>query len=65
MLRKILDRRKVGPDGQELCPDRYVFGNEVGDLGNRRRLCGLWLATCERAKLKNLHLHDLRREHAT
>jgi integrase len=25
----------------------------------------LWLATLERAKVKDLHLHDLRREHAT
>ena len=65
VLQKILNRRKVGPDGQELGPDRYVFGNETGEFVGRRRLCGLWLATCERAKVKNLHLHDLRREHAT
>jgi integrase len=64
-LQKILDQRKVGPDGQELGSDCYVFGNETGELVGRRRLCGLWLATCERAKVKNLHLHDLRREHAT
>jgi len=65
VLQKILNRRKVGPDGQELGPDRYVFGNETGEFVGRRRLCGLWLATCEHAKVKNLHLHDLRREHAT
>ncbi len=64
-LQKILDRRKVGPDGDEPSDSAYVFGNETGELVGRRRLCRLWLATCERAKVKNLHLHDLRREHAT
>lgn len=61
-LQKILDRRKLGPDGSELPPSAYVFGNETGEMLLRRRLCGLWLATCERAKVKNLHLHDLRGE---
>ena len=61
-LRKILDRRKVGPDGNELAPTAYVFGNEVGDILARRYLCKLWLATGDRAKVKNLHLHDLRGE---
>ena len=42
-----------------------MFGNETGELVSRRRLCALWLATLERAKVKNLHLHDLRSEHAT
>src|SRR5688572_4730645 len=61
-LRGILDRRRTGPDGAELPPDSYVFGNETGEEVKKRRLCALWLATCERAKVKNLHLHDLRRE---
>jgi integrase len=61
-LRKILDRRKLGPDGNELPPDAHVFGNETGEMLTRKRLCDLWSATCERAKVKNLHLHDLRGE---
>jgi integrase len=61
-LRKILERRKVGPDGNDLPPTAHVFGNEVGDMLARRYLCKLWLATCHRANVKDLHLHDLRGE---
>ncbi len=61
-LRTILDRRRKGPDGLDLPLESYVFGNEVGDEVAKRRLCALWQATCERAKVKNLHLHDLRAE---
>jgi integrase len=61
-LRKILERRKVGPGGLDLPVESYVFGNETGDEMHRRRLCALWLDTCARAKVKNLHLHDLRGE---
>jgi integrase len=61
-LRKILDRRRFGPDGKELAADRYVFGNEVGDELTRRTLCQKWLNTCSAAQVKNLHLHDLRAE---
>jgi integrase len=31
-------------------------------MQSRRKVCGLWLATCERAKVKDLRLHDLRGE---
>jgi len=61
-LQKILQRRKLGPDGAELALDAFVFGNEAGEVLTRKRLCDLWRATCERAKVKNLHLHDLRGE---
>ena len=61
-LKKILDRRKGGPDGHDLPSDAHVFGHETGDEMHRRRLCALWLDTCARAKVKNLHLHDLRGE---
>jgi integrase len=39
-----------------------VFGNEVGEMLSRRRLCGLWLDACTAAEVDNLHLHDLRAE---
>ncbi len=51
-----------GPDGQNLPTDAHVFGDEVGHQIARRRLCSMWLDVCERAKVKNLHLHDLRAE---
>lgn len=51
-LRKILDRRKLGPDGVELPLDAHVLGNEAGEQLSRKRLCDLWRATCERAKVK-------------
>jgi integrase len=64
-LAKILARRKLGPDGRELAPDRYVFGNEVGEVVARRRLCTLWNDTLTRAGVTDLHLHDLRAEAAS
>ena len=30
-LRDILDRRRKGPDGNDLAPDAHVFGSETGD----------------------------------
>lgn len=64
-LRAILDRRRTGPDGHDLPTSAYVFGNETGEMLNRRRLCTWWAATCDRAKVTNLHLHDLRGEFAS
>ena len=32
---------------------------------HRRRLCERWKATCKRAKVNGLHLHDLRGEFAS
>jgi integrase len=64
-LRAILDRRRNGPDGKPLPVTAYVFGNEVGELIDRRHLCGMWIDTCKAAKVTNLHLHDLRREFAS
>jgi integrase len=64
-LREVLDRRRNGPDGRPLADTAYVFGNEVGELVDRRHLCTLWLDTCKAAKVSDLHLHDLRREFAS
>jgi integrase len=64
-LRGILDRRRIGPDGLPLDDKAFVFANETGEEMPRRRLCNLWLATCARAKVVNLHLHDLRGEAAS
>lgn len=64
-LRDILDRRRIGPDGNELSPSAYVFGDDTGQQLTRRVLCGRWAATCAKAKVNNLHLHDLRGEFAS
>jgi integrase len=59
-LRGVLDMRKSAPDGKEHAPDRYVFGNEVGD--RVRSIKTAWRLTCRRANIVGLHFHDLRRE---
>lgn len=64
-LAKMLARRKLGPDGNELTPDSFVFGDDTGKPLGRARVCGLWRAVCTRANVKNLHLHDLRGEFAS
>lgn len=53
----------VSPDGRLTLNDvldGYVFGNEVGEPVKSVRTA--WRATCRRAHIHDLHLHDLRRE---
>lgn len=64
-LRAILDRRRIGPDGHDLPATAYVFGDDTGMEMHRRRLCERWKATCKRANVVGLHLHDLRGEFAS
>jgi integrase len=64
-LRSVLDRRRLGPDGQPLPDTAFVFGNETGEEISRRVLCLRWAACCEAAKIVGLHLHDLRAEAAS
>ena len=59
-LRKVLDRRELDPDGEELPPTAYVFGNEVGERVGSVKTA--WLGTCRRAKIADLRFHDLRHE---
>ena len=47
-------------DGEKYPATAYVFGNEVGQRINDVKTA--WLATCKRAKITDLRLHDLRRE---
>lgn len=62
-LRAILLRRRVGPDGERLPADAFVFGNEVGEriLDVKRA----WLSACAKAGIEGLNFHDLRREAAS
>ena len=59
-LRKVLESRANGPDGRPHAADRHVYGNECGERVKRVRRA--WDATCRRAGVEDLHLHDLRRE---
>lgn len=61
-LKKILDRRRKGPDDKPLPETAYVFGTAVGEPVSRRLANRWWTTTCERAKLNDLHFHDLRHE---
>lgn len=60
VLRTVLDARRTDPSGEILPPDAFVFGDEVGRP--RRSIKTAWRLTCQRAKITNLHFHDLRRE---
>jgi integrase len=62
-LAAVLEMRRTGPDGAELGPDAYVFGNEVGERIESTKTA--WRATCRRAGIEDLHFHDLRREFAS
>jgi integrase len=59
----ILEMRRLAPDGREHPVDAYVFGNEVGERVGR--VVTAWKAACRRAKITDLHFHDLRREFAS
>ena len=61
-LRTILDRRRKGPDGNNLEDSAYVFGSETGELFSKERVCEKWRRVCKAANIENLHLHDLRGE---
>jgi integrase len=62
-LRPILEGRRLDPAGYPLPPDAFVFGDEIG----RRRgsIKTAWRLACKRAKMVDLHFHDLRREAAS
>ena len=62
-LRAVLELRKHAPDGQELGPAAFVFGNEVGEAVADIR--EPWEAACAAAGITDLHFHDLRREFAS
>jgi integrase len=60
VLAAVLRRRRVDPTGAALPPEAYVFGDEIG----RRRgaIKTAWGGIRRRAKILDLHFHDLRRE---
>ncbi len=62
-LAAVLAMRRLDPAGQPHAPRAYVFGRETGE----RIACikTAWRAACTRAKVTDLHVHDLRREAAS
>jgi integrase len=45
-LRKVLDRRRKGPDDEDLPTTAHVFGNAVGEPVSRRLADRWWATTC-------------------
>jgi integrase len=64
-LAKIFERRRIGPDGEKLSLDSFVFGDDTGRLISKERLYEKWRRVCATAKVEDLHLHDLRAEFAS
>ncbi len=62
-LRAVLELCRHAPDGKEHPATAYMFGNEVGEPVKSIRTA--WELTCERARICDLHFHDLRREFAS
>jgi integrase len=59
-LKGILEMRRNDPAGEPHGPQAYVFGNEIGLRA--RSIKTAWRLACRRAKIDDLHFHDLRRE---
>lgn len=59
-LAHVLARRRLDAAGETLPADAYVFGDEVGR--RRHSIKTAWRLTLKRAKITDLHFHDLRRE---
>lgn len=59
-LKSVLEARRHDPAGDLLPPEAFVFGDELGRP--RRSVKSAWRFGCQRAKISDLHVHDLRRE---
>jgi len=59
-LKAVLTMHRQDPEGDDLPPDAYVFGDEAG--GPVKSIKTAWKLTCQRAAITDLHFHDLRRE---
>jgi integrase len=62
-LAAMIEMRRNAPDGKAHPADKYVFGDAFGlQIAS---VSTAWRATCRRAGVVGLHLHDLRRESAS
>ena len=72
-LREVIDRRRIGPDGEEHADDAFVFGRSDGSEMPRRAAHRLFSAVREAAGIASslddraggLTFHDLRAEHGS
>jgi len=62
-LKPILEMRRNDPDGNEHEPDAHVFGHVTGE--RQTTIKTAWRLALKRAKIAELHFHDLRREAAS
>lgn len=61
-LRPVLEMLRTDPEGQQLPPDAFVFGDEIG--GRISSVKTAWSTACREAGVFGLRFHDLGREFA-
>lgn len=61
-LRAVLEMLRTDPEGQQLPPEAFVFGDEIG--GRISSVKTAWGTACRDAGVVGLRFHDLRREFA-
>jgi integrase len=61
-LAAVLEMLRTDPEGNDLPPEAFVFGDEIGD--SIASVKAAWQTACEQAGIIGLHFHDLRREFA-
>ena len=61
-LAAVLEMLRSDPEGNDLPPEAFVFGDEIGESISSVKTA--WQLTCEQAGIVDLHFHDLRREFA-
>ena len=61
-LAAVLEMLRTDPEGNDLPPEAFVFGDEIGESISSVKTA--WQMTCEQAGIVDLHFHDLRREFA-
>ena len=58
-LAAVLEMLRTDPAGKPLASDAFVFGDEVG--GGINSVKTAWRTACAKARIEDLHFHDLRR----
>ncbi len=61
-LAAVLEMLRTDPEGNDLPPEAFVFGDEIGQSISSVKTA--WRTACERPAIVDLHFHDLRREFA-
>ena len=61
-LAAVLEMLRTDPEGNDLPPEAFVFGDEIGQSISSVKTA--WQAPCDQAGIVDLHFHDLRREFA-